>query len=81
MQVTIGFFSFYRQITGMDNLSVDLPEGASLAELLNFLNRRFECLTFTNERGLMMVNRKNAPTETVLKEGDHILLLPILGGG
>jgi molybdopterin converting factor small subunit len=81
MQVTVGFFSFYRHITQMDQLSIDLPEGAALAELLNVLNRRFACLTFTHEQGLMMVNRKNASSETVLKEGDHILLLPMLEGG
>ena len=81
MKVTVKFFSFFRHIAGVDQLSVDLPEGASLAELLNALSEKLGSPSFTNEQVTMMVNHKNAFPGTILMEGDNVLLLPILGGG
>ena len=81
MQVTVKFFSFFRHIAGTDQLSIDLPEGATLAGLLNALREKLDSPSLTNEGVIMMVNHKNASPETILREGDDVLLLPILGGG
>ena len=81
MQVTVKFFSFFRHIAGIDQLSVDLPEGSALAELLNALSEKFGSPSFITEKAVIMVNHKNAFPETILKDGDDILLLPLLGGG
>ena len=82
MQVTVKFFSFFRPIAGTDQLSIDLPDGATLARLMTCLTERFNAPIFSSNEGtIMMVNRKNAFPDTVLKEGDDVLLLPVLGGG
>ncbi|MFA4915211.1 MAG: MoaD/ThiS family protein [Syntrophales bacterium] len=81
MQVTVKFFAFFRQITGVDHLSVVLAEGATIAELLNLLSRKFDNLSFESERPVIMVNHTNALPQTILKEGDNVLLLPVLEGG
>lgn len=81
MKVTVEFFSYFRQIVGADQLSVDLDDGAAIAGLLNSLSERFDSPALKNDRAVMMVNQKNALLETILKDGDRVLLLPILGGG
>ena len=81
MQVIVKFFSFFRPITGTDRLSVDLVEGATLAELLNLLSEKFDSPSLASHPAIMMVNHKNALPETILREGDDVLLLPLLGGG
>ncbi len=81
MQVTVKFFSFFRHISGADQLSVDLPEGTTLGELLNSLSEKLDSSSLRSERAMMMVNHKNAFPETILREGDDILLLPLFGGG
>ncbi len=81
MQVTVNFFSFFRPITGTDQMTMDLPEGATLGDLLKSLDHKFSTATFTAQKFIVMVNRCNAFPETELHAGDDVLLLPILGGG
>jgi molybdopterin converting factor small subunit len=81
MRVSVKFFSFFRQIAGIDQLSLDLQEGADLAELLNVLSKKFDSPSFKDEQVTMMVNHKNAFPGTILRDGDNVLLLPLLGGG
>jgi molybdopterin converting factor small subunit len=81
MQVTVKFFSFFRPITGTDQLSIDLPDGATLGDLLNSLNQKFGTPAFTGQKAMVLVNRRSAFPETILRDRDDILLLPVLGGG
>ena len=81
MQVNVKFFSYLRQITGTDQLSVDLAEKATVADLLKSLNEKFDGLSIKDERTSIMVNHKNVFPHTILKEGDQVLLLPIMEGG
>ncbi len=81
MQVTVKFFSFFQPIAGTDQLSIDLPAGASLGDLLDSLSERFHNSSFTNLRAMILVNGRNASPDTALQDGDDVLLLPVLGGG
>lgn len=81
MQVSVKLFSFFRQYAGVDQVSVDLTEGASVADLLSELSERFQNSAFKEQKTLLMVNNENALPQRILKEGDAIHLLPILGGG
>ena len=81
MQVTVNFFSYLRQITGTDQLSIELAEKATVADLLKSLNEKFDGLSIKDERTSIMVNHKNVFPQTILKEGDKVLLLPIMEGG
>ena len=81
MQVTVKFFSHYRQMAGVDQLSVDLDGDATMAGLLNSLSERFDNPAFQDDRVVFIVNQTKANPETVLKDGDTVLLLPVLGGG
>jgi sulfur-carrier protein len=81
MKVTVKFFSFLQKIAGQAQLSMDLPEGAVLADLLSSLYKQFDTLASVKHQTVVLVNHQSALPETVLREGDDILLLPFLGGG
>ena len=81
MQVTVKFFSFLQSITGQARLSVELPEGTALAELSSSLYRQFDGLAAIEHQTVMLINRQRASPETILRQGDDVLLLPFLGGG
>ena len=81
MKVAVKFFSHFRQIVGADQVSVDLDSGATIAGLLNSLSERFDSPALKNDRAVIIVNAKNAFPETILNDGDSVLVLPILGGG
>jgi molybdopterin converting factor small subunit len=81
MRVTVTLFTYYRRIAGTDQLTVDLSDDATVAELVEKLRIQFDNPSFTLERSIPMVNRTRVMPETALKEGDEVLLLHLMSGG
>jgi molybdopterin synthase sulfur carrier subunit len=81
MQVTVKLFAHLRNITGTDQLRVDVNEGATVSDLLDHLSKTIDSTALTDNSTSVMVDHKNAEPETLLKDGDEVLLLPIIGGG
>jgi molybdopterin converting factor small subunit len=81
MQVHVKFFSFIQKWAGTDRLQVDLTEGATVATLLEILGEKFHNPSLKDQPLSIMVNQNVVLTQTVLKEGDQVLLLPIMEGG
>jgi MoaD family protein len=81
MEVKVKLFSYLRQVAGTDQVSVRLDEGARVADLLDALDRRFDNHTVAESAASIMIDHRNAEPETLLKDGDEVLLLPIIGGG
>ena len=81
MEVTVKLFAHLRNMAGTDQLRVDLDQGATVAELLDHLSKTIDSPALTDNSTSVMVDHKNAVPETTLKDGDEVLLLPIIGGG
>lgn len=81
MKVTVKFFSFLQRITGEARLSIELPERAALSDLVSVLHRQFDGLASVMDQVVLLVNQQSVAPETILREGDDVLLLPFLGGG
>ena len=80
MKITIGFFSFSAQ-AGTAESVLELPEGATMAALAGVLREQHPALFPQAERALYLVNHQASTRDTLLKDGDRILMLQILGGG
>ena len=81
MDVTVRFFAAYREITGLRETVVDLPNGATLAALLT---RVFEAYpNLAAERGTMLfaVNQEFVGADAPLRPTDEVALLPPISGG
>jgi len=81
MEVTVKLFAHLRNMAGTDQLRVDLDQGATVAELLDHLSKTIDSPALTDNSTSVMVDHENAVPETTLKDGDEVLLLPIIGGG
>ena len=81
MQVTVKLFSFLGQMAGRERLSINLKEGASVSDLLNSLEGQFDNQFLQNKQIVFLINQKQASLQSILRENDEILLLPVLGGG
>jgi molybdopterin converting factor small subunit len=81
MEVTVKFFSYCRIMAGTDKLSLGLPEGASIADLMEKLRRTLGKPDLGKEKITFMVNQKQASLETALHDKDEIALLYLIGGG
>lgn len=77
MEVTIRLFASLRERAGASELTLELPDGASVADALAELRG-------VAPEGLplvMAVNREYAPADQVLDPGDELALIPPVSGG
>ena len=81
MQVLVKLFGGVREAVGEKELSVTLPEGASVAELRALLAREHAVFDELGERLAASVNLEVVPLETSLRDGDEVAFIPPLGGG
>jgi molybdopterin synthase catalytic subunit len=76
MEVTVRLFAQLRERAGAGELSLELPDGASVADALERLEGLAEGLPL-----VMAVNRDYAPRDRVLSSGDELALIPPVSGG
>jgi molybdopterin converting factor small subunit len=59
----------------------DLPAGATGADLAARLAEQFPAIFPQAERAIYLVNQRTGAGDTLLNDGDQVLMLQILGGG
>ncbi|HSU17510.1 molybdopterin converting factor subunit 1 [Longimicrobium sp.] len=75
------FFAQYRDFAGADELAVELPEGASVADLVTRLRADGQGLAKLPASPVVAVNMDYAPAHTRLREGDEVAFIPPVAGG
>lgn len=87
-KVTVRFFAFYKELAGTDKLTLDLPEGSNVRDLLRSLEERLDGFRGkllerkVGSRSYILVRRGEWPSmEDLIADGDEFSLFPPLGGG
>ena len=80
MQVRVLFFGALSEVAGR-TLTLELPERATLGELLHRCAEEFPSLSQYAGSIAHSVNQVYAPKSTVLTAGDEVALLPPVSGG
>ena len=81
MQVRTLFFAAYRDVVGTSALQVDLPEGATVFDLVSGLRARGTPFDRIPELPAVAVNRTLVRGDAALSQGDEIAFLPPVAGG
>ncbi|MGD9963541.1 MAG: molybdopterin converting factor subunit 1 [Thermoplasmata archaeon] len=81
MNVKVKLFSVFREIVGVKEEDLDLPDGITVSGLLDEYVRRFPPLDRYREHIILSVNREYGAPARVLKEGDEVSFLPPVSGG
>ncbi len=81
MIVQVRLFARARDLGGADQVSVELPERATVADLRRELARAVPALASLLEHSALAVNDEFAADGLVLAEGMEIALLPPVSGG
>ncbi|HUI05570.1 MAG TPA: molybdenum cofactor biosynthesis protein MoaE [Verrucomicrobiae bacterium] len=81
MKITIHFFSFLRPIVGRNELPLELPENATVADALTQLHSKFPRLKEAEKTTLLAVGVEFASRTSKLRDGDVLSLMPPLQGG
>ncbi len=75
------FFAAYRDLLGTRALSVDLPEGATVADLVATLRSRGAPFNALPLEPAVAVNRAYAFHSETLQPGDEVAFIPPVAGG
>ena len=80
MSVTVLLFASYADALGASSLSLDLPGEATVADLLTDLRRR-PGAELLPDNPLVAVNQRYASSNSRLRPGDEVALIPPVAGG
>lgn len=81
MTVTTLFFATYRDLAGTDELRIDLPAGATVADLIAHVRKERPGLSSLPSTVAVAVNRQYATHERTLAEADEVAFIPPVAGG
>ena len=81
MSVQALFFAAYRDLLGTSTLSVELPEGATVADLVSELRGRGAPYDALPREPAVAVNRAYALQTERLRGGDEVAFIPPVAGG
>jgi MoaE-MoaD fusion protein len=81
LRVTVLFFGRVRELTGVTEEAVELPVGATLADLFDHYAERFPALRPFRSSLVASRNQEFASWDTLLSENDTIAFLPPVSGG
>ncbi|MGD2153643.1 MAG: molybdopterin converting factor subunit 1 [Gemmatimonadales bacterium] len=80
MHVRCLFFAAYREVFGVDQLELELPDGSTLEALIEDVRARAGTSVLPRQL-VVAVNRDYAAVETVLRDGDEVAFIPPVAGG
>ncbi|HQY88504.1 MAG TPA: molybdopterin converting factor subunit 1 [Tepidisphaeraceae bacterium] len=81
MRITVRFFAILRDRAGLDQIELDLNDGATASTARDEIARRFELIASMLPRVALAVNREYVKGDHALKTGDELALIPPVSGG
>jgi len=81
MQVRIRYFAGLREATGMAGETLELPDGATAADVRALLGERYPALVRLLPTCAVAVNRAYVAADAPLHGDDELVFIPPLGGG
>ena len=81
MRVKVRLFAAPREALGVSELELDLPQGATVADLIARLVEEHPVLGTYVRFMNVAVNRAYTGMQTRLRDGDEVACLPPVGGG
>ncbi len=80
MRIHVLFFAVYRELAGSDEITVDLPHGATVRRLIEAVAERLGADLAPGNLAVA-VNQEYATEERVLEDGDEVAFIPPVAGG
>jgi len=81
MKLTIKLFALAKETYGRDTIALDLPAGATVAELRRGMIAEIPALAPLMSQILFAVNSEYAIDEKPLSVGDEVACIPPVSGG
>ena len=79
MKLTVKFFARYREITGNDEVEIDVEDGSTVAGLIARLAEEYP--GFPADPHMVAVNAEYIEGDAALNLGDEVAFFPPFSGG
>ena len=81
MNIKVKMFAMLKEMTGKEEICLELNEGASCAEALLILENEYENFRVLFENSLLAINGEYTHRYATLQEDDEVAILPPVSGG
>ena len=81
MRVSVRLFAVLRDRAGVSELTLEVPDGATVAEVAEALAARFPAVGEYLRHVAYAVNREYVQAGTKLTDGDELAVIPPVSGG
>jgi molybdopterin converting factor small subunit len=81
MQISVHFYSYFKDLTGCQDASLQIADSSTIQDLLEKLFVQFPKLAQMQKSMLVAVGVDYQPKTYVLKVGDEVSLFPPVQGG
>lgn len=81
VRVTVQLFARAREACGVGSVDLELVSGAAVSDCLAQMARQHPRLAGMATGLLVAVNERYASRRDVLRDGDHVALIPPVSGG
>jgi molybdopterin converting factor subunit 1 len=81
MDITVRFFASVRDAAGTGHVTLSVPEGANLTDLVEQVIAHYPQLAGNQAMWHFAVNQTHAGIDTVLRAGDRVAIFPYVAGG
>ena len=81
MKITARLFAALREKAGTSQVSLDLSQGATVADAIQELNHRYPLLVDSALPTMFAVNAEYVQGSHTLQAGDEMALIPPVSGG
>ena len=81
MKVRVKCFAWAKEVTGEEEIDLEVPEIATVADLRESLGERFPLFSGRMESIAVSVNHEFAGEGTPVEAGDELALIPPISGG
>jgi molybdopterin synthase sulfur carrier subunit len=81
VRVRVRLFASLREAAGLSEVTLDLPPGATAEDAWRRLAAELPALAPRRAALAASLNRRYAPFDTALREGDEVVFIPPVSGG
>ena len=81
MIASIEFMGNQRNLIGESSVEISIADFPAAGDALEHISRTYPALYMNRYNTMITVNDEISPADRVLKAGDKIVFLPVIGGG